>query len=102
MHDVAHVRPILLGRCVGVPPEIEAVHVAEVEPVADVVRVIVTLTRTRVEREAARHGCARRGENRKENGFVQRRGIDVRGEGLAANQHVYSPLCVVPDDLDGL
>ena len=54
MQDRAH----LLARGldgVGVVPEVEAVHVTVVQPQADVMRMIDSLTLPRFEREAARH-----------------------------------------------
>src|SRR5580704_19251159 len=85
---------------VGVVPEVEVVHVAVVEPEADVVRVIYTLACTRLEWKAACYdgavGCAERIED----GLREVVGPDVGGEGLAVDHDVDAARGFVGENLD--
>ena len=66
----------------GVVPEVDAVHVAVVEPEADVVGVVHPLPGPRVEGEPARDQGAARGADGEEHRLGQPLGPDVGGEGL--------------------
>ena len=90
----------IFGACagrdrVGVVPEVEAVHVAVVEPEADVVRMIHALARPRLERIAARHDDAVRRAQRIEHRLLERRRPDVGRERLAADEDVDAPVGLV-------
>src|SRR5580658_5199869 len=84
---------------VGVIPEIEAVHVSVVEPKARVVRVVDTFVGAGIERIAAGDGDALVCDERKEDGFLERRGPDVGGERCAVDGDVDAAMGLVGSDL---
>ena len=86
--DVAHLRFVRGGRGRRVAPEVEAVDVAEVEPVAHVMGMIGALAGPGLEREAARHDDAGCGADRKEHRLLERRRIEVGGEWPSGDQHI--------------
>ena len=100
MHDSAHLGHALGGNGIGVVPKVEPVHVAVVEPQADLVGMVDALAGPGLERPAARHHSARRVAHRIQRRLLESRGIDVRRERLAVDEDVDAALVFVRHDLD--
>src|SRR4029450_3756695 len=90
MEDRTHLRSTLGRDGIGIVPEIQSVHVAMVEPQADMVWVVDALARTRLEREPARDERALCRADWEEGRFLQRRGVDVRRERLPVHRDIHA------------
>src|SRR5205085_1197578 len=95
-------RAVMASLCrldgVGVVPKVKAVHVAVIEPQADLVRMIRALAGTRFKRVAARHERAGGGAQRIKHGLLDALRPDVSGERLAVYEDIDAMRCCISDD----
>src|SRR5262249_53132882 len=100
MYDGAHFALVLRLDGIRVVPEIDSVNVAIVEPEADVMGVVGSLTWRG--RESSRHELALGGPEGEEYRLLERRWIHVRGEGLAVDKNIHFAVARVTDQLNAL
>ena len=100
LEDVAHFVGVLFFDRVRVIPKIEVVHIAVVEPQADVVRMIDAFAGARLQRESPCHDGAVCGAERIEDGLGEIVGPDIGGEGLSVDDDVDAARGFVGQDLD--
>src|SRR5579859_3850058 len=100
VNDGAHLRAIFGLDGVGVVPEIEAIHVAVVEPQSGMMRMVDAFVGTRLEWVATGDGDAFIVDERIEHRLLQRRWPDIRGKRLAVNGDIDAAMRLVGDNLN--
>src|SRR6266850_617959 len=102
MNDGAHLGGIFRLDGVGIVPEIDAVDVFIVEPKSGVMRMIDAFAGALFEGEATSDNGSFGAAQGIENGFFQRSGPDIGGEGLAVNGDIHTAGLFVDGDGDAV
>src|SRR5712692_7800563 len=102
MDDGAHLGRVFRLDGVGIIPEINAIDVFIVEPKARVMRMVNAFAGALLKRKAASDDGSLGSSQRIENGFFERGGPDVRGEGLAIDGDVDAAGLFVDGDGDAV